>query len=259
MYVRMHEISLAAEKIFELWGQPITNSLITTVIVSALIIMLALLYNAKKKLIPSKLQSVIELPVEAMYNLSKQISPDHAKEFFPLITTIFLFVLISNWFGLLPGLTGIGIVHEAEATETVEHAEEEEDHPTLTPLFRATTADLNTTIALALVSVGAAHYYGIKNLGIGTHLKKFFNTSNPINFFVGILELISEVSKIISFSFRLFGNIFAGEVLLLVMGALIPLLVPVPFIGLEIFVGFIQALVFAMLTLVFCTIATQHH
>lgn len=255
----MHEISLAAEKIFVLWGYPITNSLITTLVISSIIILLALLYNAKKTLIPSKLQSIIELPVEAMYNMTKQMAPDHIREFFPLITTIFLFVLISNWFGLVPGLAGIGIVHEVEATETTEHYEGEEDHHSLTPLFRASTADLNTTIALALISVGAAHYYGIKSLGLGTHVKKFINFSNPINFFVGILELVGEVSKIISFSFRLFGNIFAGEVLLVVIGFLIPLVVPIPFIGLEIFIGLIQAMVFAMLTLVFCTIATQHH
>ena len=126
------------------------------------------------------------------------------------------------------------------------------------PLFRGPTADLNTTIALALISVFMIQFYGFKHLGL-KYLKKFFNFSNPINAFIGILELISEFSRIISFAFRLFGNIFAGEVLLTVISFLIPFIAPLPFLGLEIFVGFIQALVFTMLSLVFISMATSHH
>lgn len=274
----MHEVSIAAEKIFEIAGQPITNSILTTVIVSLILICIGFWYSKNKKLVPSKFQSLVEFPIEMMLSLTEQIAPKNVKEFFPLIMTIFIFVLISNWFGLIPGLSGITISEQQDHeeymveehptgeegivnTEETEHdtTSTDNDHAPAVPLFRAATADLNTTIALALIAVFATHYFGFKHLGVKIHLKKFINFSNPINFFVGFLELVSEVSKIISFSFRLFGNIFAGEVLLIVIGSLIPLLIPVPFIGLEIFVGLIQALVFAMLTLVFSSIAVQHH
>lgn len=242
-----HEISIAAEEIAHVGDFVLTNSTLTTVFVTIILISLAVWMKPKFSLIPSKLTSLIELPVEAMYNLTKQIAPHHVKEFFPLIATIFIFVLFSNWFALIPGITGIHVNHE------VNH------HIVHTPIFRATTADLNTTIALALIAVVGTHYYGMRHLGVKLHVGKFINFKGPIDFFVGILELISEVSKIVSFSFRLFGNIFAGEVLLIVIGSLVPLFVPVPFYGLEIFVGLIQALVFSMLTLVFASMAVAKH
>jgi F-type H+-transporting ATPase subunit a len=129
---------------------------------------------------------------------------------------------------------------------------------TLVPIFRAGTADLNTTIALALISVFAIQYFGIKSHGL-KYFQKYFNFKNPVNFYVGILEILSEFAKILSFGFRLFGNIFAGEVLLTVMAGLMPIIIPLPFLGLEIFVGFIQALVFVMLSLVFYRVAVSHH
>ena len=127
------------------------------------------------------------------------------------------------------------------------------------PFFRGPNADLNTTLALALISVSITQYLSIKTLGIKNYIARFINLKNPIKFFVGILEIISEFAKILSFSFRLFGNIFAGEVLLAVMVFLIPVLVPVPFLALEVFVGFIQALVFTMLTTIFIVVATEGH
>ncbi|MEK7158525.1 MAG: F0F1 ATP synthase subunit A, partial [Patescibacteria group bacterium] len=133
----------------------------------------------------------------------------------------------------------------------------------LIPLFRSANSDLNTTLALALISVLGTHIFGIITLGFWRHIGKFVNfkllVKNPIMFAVGILEVFGEVSKIVSFSFRLFGNIFAGEVLLVVMGTLVSFVAPVPFYFLELFVGFIQALVFAILTLVFLTMATESH
>lgn len=273
----MHEVSIAAEKLFELAGLPVTNSLLTSIIVSFGIIFFSFFLQSNITFIPGKLQALVEIVIESMYNLAKSVSPKHADEFFPLIMTIFIFVLINNWFGLLPGLTGVGIEHEigevhaAEDVYGTHHEEEliaaineadhaeEDSHHAFTPVFRAATADLNTTIALGLIAVIATHFWGIKHLGLGSHVKKFINTSSGIGMFVGILELIGEFSRIISFSFRLFGNIFAGEVLLMVIGSLVPILLPIPFIGLEIFVGFIQALVFAMLTLVFSSIAVTSH
>jgi len=262
----MHEVSIVAEKLFSIGGISITNSMLTTLLVSGAIILIALLYRRSMKLVPTRLQSLVELPIEMFYKLTKDIAPKHVEEFFPLVTTIFLFVLLSNWLGLVPGITGVGISHGETSTIDV-HAHEEqvtgeahdEEHASLTPFIRPATTDLNATFALAIIAVLATHYYGIKHLGLKIHLKKFFNFSNPMDAFVGILELISEFSRILSFSFRLFGNIFAGEVLLMVMFSLIPLIVPIPFIGLEIFVGFIQALVFGMLTLVLASVATHKH
>lgn len=169
-----------------------------------------------------------------------------AKRFFPLVATLFAFILFSNWSGLLPGVGSIGFdgIHNG--------------HEVFIPYFRAPTADVNTTLALGLITMVMVQVYGFKYLGL-KYFKKFFDFSNPINFFVGILELISDVSKIISFTFRLFGNIIAGEILLLVMAMLVPVLGPTPFIALELFVGFIQALVFMMLASVFINMATIGH
>jgi F-type H+-transporting ATPase subunit a len=125
------------------------------------------------------------------------------------------------------------------------------------PLLRGANADLNTTLALAVIAVIAIQVLGVSAIGAIKYAKKFFNFSNPINAFVGFLELISEFSKLISFSFRLFGNIFAGEVLLMVIAFLVPYIAPLPFFFLELFVGIVQALVFMMLTLVFIKGATM--
>jgi F-type H+-transporting ATPase subunit a len=160
-----------------------------------------------------------------------------SEKYLPLISSIFFFVIFSNWFGLLP-INGPITLEEI-------------------PLFRAPSSDLNFTIALAIISVVSVNVYGFRELGFKKHAGKFFNFSDPIHFFVGILELISEFVKIVSFSFRLFGNIFAGEVLLIVVGSLLPYAAPLPFLALEIFVGFIQALIFSMLTMVFIAMSVE--
>ena len=171
---------------------------------------------------------------------------EQAKKFFPLVATIFLFILFNNWVGVLPGTGSVGFYEE--------HGGER----SFVPLLRSANSDLNTTFALALISVVAIQWYGIRKLGFLQHISKFLVfTKGPIQFFVGILELIGEFAKVLSFSFRLFGNIFAGEVLLLIIMTLVPVIAPFPFIMLEFFVGFIQALVFAMLTLIFLKIATE--
>jgi F-type H+-transporting ATPase subunit a len=162
-----------------------------------------------------------------------------------------LFVLFSNWAGLLPGVGTVGLnaEHHGEAT--------------IIPFLRSTSADLNFTLALSLIVVFVVQFAGIAALGVRKYGAKFFispfHKPYGIGTLVGILELISEIGKTISFTFRLFGNVFAGEVLLAVMMFLIPLVVPMPFYGLEIFVGFIQALVFSMLSLVFFNMATIGH
>ncbi|MDP3725413.1 MAG: F0F1 ATP synthase subunit A [Nanoarchaeota archaeon] len=262
----MFSISLVAEEVFKIGGMPVTNSLLTGWVGIVLLILLVAIGMRKGSLVPTGLQLIFEAIYSFFLNLCESVLGDKksAEKAVPFITTIFLFVFVANIFTVIPGVGTIGIkkteAHVAEAAVSAEQSLEDSEakEANLTPLFRPASADLNMTIALALVSVIVTQIIGFKTLGIG-YLKKFFNFTNPINFFVGILELISEFAKIISFSFRLFGNIFAGEVLLAVILMLVPYFVPLPFYGLEIFVSIIQAFVFAMLTLVFIKLAMTSH
>ena len=224
----MHEISLSAEKLFLIGSFSVTNARLTSIIVTLLIIAFALIFRQGR---------LFETIIEFLYRLFSDVleSKKLAKELLPLLATFFIFIVINNWFGLLPG---VGTIKYNDL-----------------PLLRGANADLSTTFALAIISIIATAYYGIKHTK-SIYIKKFFNFENPIFFAVGLLELLGEFTRMLSFSFRLFGNIFAGEILLLVIAFLVPVIAPLPFIGLEIFVGLIQALVFTMLTLVFLKIAT---
>lgn len=239
-------ISLAAEPLFHIGEFPITNTLLMSWFVIAVLVYLSIGVTRRLREVPSGFQNVIEAVIEWLLKLADSVTGnrEESKKFLPLVATIFLFVILSNWVELIPGLGTIGLkeVHEGRTV--------------IVPFIRSASADLNVTLAIAIISVAAVQAFGIASIGIVKHLKKFFNLSSPVNFYVGILELISEVSKMISFSFRLFGNIFAGEVLLIVMLFLVPYVVPLPFLILELFVGFVQALVFSMLTLVFLKAAT---
>ncbi|MBI4999299.1 F0F1 ATP synthase subunit A [Candidatus Gottesmanbacteria bacterium] len=237
-------ISLAAEKIFEFAGFPMTNSLLTTWVVMTALIIFSILICRKLTLVPGFSQSVVEIIIDGFYQLFSSVIHEKINLFFPFLVSIFIFIVSLNWVGLLPGMGTIGIYKIAEG------------HREFVPLFRAGTADLNTTLALAVIAVLVIQYSGFKTLG-AAYLGRFFNFRNPVYFFVGILELISDFAKVISFAFRLFGNIFAGEVLLTVIAFLMPLFAPLPFLGLELFVGFIQALVFSMLTAVFLSVAQE--
>jgi F-type H+-transporting ATPase subunit a len=169
---------------------------------------------------------------------------EKTEKYLPLIGTIFIVVIVSNWLGLLPGVGSLGIYELVEGKEV------------FVPFFRSPSADLNFTISVALIAVIGVNMFGILAAGCFRYANRFFTLKNPIYTFVGLLEFVSEFAKIISFSFRLFGNVFAGEVLLIIIGVLAPYFIPLPFLFLEIFVGFIQAFVFATLTLVFVSIAT---
>lgn len=295
-------VSLAAEPITHIGDFPLTNSMFTSLIVSGLIILFAVvvrltLKNTNK---PQGIQNFAEWIVESLFNFVHSITGDlrKARIFFPFIATFFLFIIMNNWFGLLPGVGTIKttITEDVIVTEkTIEHVEVQEkdvavvvdshgekvetiketEHTPVSetvvtseehaehsvkhvPIFRAGTADLNTTIALGIISIFMVQFYGVQFLHLA-YFAKYFNFTSPIMFFVGLLELISEMAKIISFAFRLFGNVFAGEVLISVIMYLVGLGVPIPFYGLEVFVGFIQALVFSMLSLVFFNMATQSH
>lgn len=228
-------ISLAAQPVFHLGPVALNNSFFTGIVGSVLILALFIL---------GRRLPAIETICEAILDLIEKVTHDRAKaiKFFPLLMTLFIFILVNNWLGLLPGVGSI-VVHSPHGP---------------IPLFRPATADLNTTLALAVISVVTTHVYAIRALGLFSHLKKYISL-NPIMLFVGVLELVAEFSKMISFSFRLFGNIFAGEVLLAVISFLVPALAPLPFFFLELFVGLVQALVFTMLSLVFLEIATTAH
>lgn len=239
-------ISLAAEPIFHIGTFPVTNTLIASWVAIALLVIGGLVLGSRMRDVPKGFQNLVEALVEGMLNLMDGItgSREETKKFFPLIATLFLFILLANWLGLVPGFGTIGLREMHEGKDIV------------VPFLRSANSDLNMTLGLAVVSVLAIQIFGIMMIGAVKYSKRFFNFKNPILTFVGIIELISEVAKLLSFSFRLFGNVFAGEVLLVVVSSLIPYVVPLPFYFLETFVGFIQAMVFAMLTLVFLKVAT---
>lgn len=239
------EISLAAEKIGHIGSFSVTNSLLTSWIAILVLAVLSLVATKNLQLIPHGIQNVFETIIDFLMGTVDSVigNIEETRKYFPFLATIFLFIITNNWLGLVPGVGTIGI-HEEDK---------------FIPLLRGGNADLNATLGLAIIAVVMVQVFGIKKLGFKTYAGKFFNFTNPIMFFVGILEIISEFSKIISFSFRLFGNIFAGEVLLTIIAMLLPFLGPLPFYALELFVGFIQALVFTMLTLVFIKAAISDH
>jgi F-type H+-transporting ATPase subunit a len=243
-------ISLQAETLGHILGIPITNSILLSLIAGIILVGGGLLIARSLKPVPGKAQSVTELLIDGALAFITQIVGDRkqALKYFPLIATIFFFILFNNWLGVIPGIGSLGIIEESHG------------HEEFVPIFRPASADLNTTFALAIIAVLAIQIYAVKKLGFFTQVKKYFDFKHgPIHFFVGILELVGEFARVLSFAFRLFGNIFAGEVLLIIMMSLLPLLASfgvLPFFFLEYFVGFIQALVFALLTLVFLKVAT---
>jgi len=244
--------TLASETIGHIGFLELRNTMLMAWIAMAVLIALALLLRRTKyQEIPGRFQAFMEIIVEGLFNFFDSVvqDPKKTRRFFPVVATIFIFLVLGNWMGILPGVGSI----------TIEGAHE--GHLMAIPLFRSMNADVNMTLAIAIVSVVMTQVFGIATLGILPLAGKFFVAPwrDPIGSFVGILELIAELAKMISFTFRLFGNIFAGEVLLVVISFLVPYVAPLPFLGLEIFVGFIQALVFAMLTLVFLKMATTGH
>ncbi len=247
-------ISLAPEILTSIGTFPITNTLVVVWVVMIIFILLAfLLRRMPFRAVPRGIQSFWEVVVEKLLEMAQSVTVDRgrAEKFFPLVATIFLFVFFSNLIEIVPGLGTVGI-------NVVKHGEVE-----LVPFIRSSSADLNLTLAVALSAMIAVQVMGVAALGAREYAGKFFaapwRKPYVIGTFVGLLELVAEFAKIISFTFRLFGNIFAGEVLLTVILFMVPYIVPLPFLFLEIFVGFIQALVFSMLTLVFLTMATTSH
>lgn len=230
-------------------GFPITNSLVGTLLTDIFLLLIVYFISKNIKTVPGKLQSVAEMAVSYFYDLTIGLIPDEkrARSVFMWSFSFFLVIAFSNFLGLLPGVGSIGFFHQAEGKKE------------FIPLLRAATSDFNYTIALAFVSLIATHALSIKYTGIKDYLARFFSL-NPILLFVGLLELVSEFIKMVSLSFRLFGNIYAGEVVLSTISSLAAFLAPIPFYLLESIVAIVQALVFSMLTLVFMSIfVTPHH
>lgn len=244
--------TLASETIGHIGSFPIRNTMLMAWLAMAVFIVIGLLLRSTKyKEVPGRFQAFMEMIIEGLFDFFDSIVGDRARtrKFFPLVATIFLFLVLANWMGILPGVGSITIqgMHDG--------------HLMAIPIFRSMNADVNMTLAIAIVSVVMTQVFGIAALGVLPYAGKYFVApwKDPVMSFVGILELIAEFAKVVSFTFRLFGNIFAGEVLLVVISFLMPYLAPLPFLGLELFVGFIQGLVFALLTIVFLAMATVSH
>ncbi len=241
----MLSISLRAEPIFSIGSFPVTNALFMSFLVLCVLIVIGFILRRRLTTIPGPGQNVAEMVVEGSLGIMDSVLNDRrrSEQYFPLVFTVFIFILFSNWLGLLPGVGSFVVGSGASSV----------------PLLRSPASDLNFTLALALIAITFVNIASAAALGVRHRLSTFFNFHGPIEFFVGILEIVSEFAKIISLSFRLFGNVFAGEVLLAIMAFLVPYVIPLPFIFLEIFVGFIQALIFAMLTTVFVGMALAGH
>jgi len=224
----IHTPPLFGEKLFSFLGIDFTNTFILAILCALLLIVFFLIGFKKKEIIPGKTQNFFEFILELLFGLFDSMSGDRKKteEIFPLVATLFIFILISNLLEILPG---VGVF----------------------PFLRSPSSDLHFTLAIAIFSMGFIHFLTIKKLGGIKYLKKFIVLNNPILFFVGMLEAMGEFTKTLSLGIRLFGNLFAGEILLIVITSMISFIVPLPFLGLEIFVGFIQALIFSSLITVF--------
>ena len=230
-------VAIAAEKLGELWGIPITNTLVTTWIVIALLVIFAFALRSRLAMIPSRLQTLVEEAFSFVYDYIAETleSREMARRFFPLLMTIFLFIFVGNMLHFLPGIGSLEYLHE--------------------PLLRAPNTDLTVPLVLAIISFFVIEITGIVTIGAYKYGKKFLDLRGPIAFFVGIVEFIGEFARAFSLAFRLFGNILAGEVIIAVAIFFAPYFAPVPLMLFEVFIGFLQAAIFALLTMFFIKIA----
>ncbi len=283
-------ISIAAEELFTIGPISVTNAMATMVVIMVLLLLVFGAISRRASMIPGRGQAVFEIILEALLGMTEGAGGKTlGRRMFPLVSALFIFILFANYSGLLPGVGTIGLEREVAHEETTEEtspgtegdearvytiaaagtatqaapgSSAEAGETELVPFLRPPTADLNMTLALALVTFVSIQVAGIRAHGVVGRIK---HLATPP--FLFPIEVISEFSRIISLSARLFGNVFAGEVLLAVMytiGAkigivIIPVLVPVVFLGLEFMFGTIQAMVFAILTLIYISVAAAHH
>lgn len=242
----MLNISLQPEYILSVFGVLLTNTFLTSVLVTVLLGILGIIFYIRKKSHKNILINGIRILIFELLKLTDMVTEDRelSKKILPLIATFFLFIVSANLLELVPGFLGSFFIEIPAGKFSI---------------LRSPNSDLTTTVALALFSVFAIQFFSLKILGIKKYIGRFLNFTNPVNFILGFFEIISESVKVLSFSFRLFGNIFAGEVLLLVIAFLVPYIIPIPFMILEVFVGIIQAFIFAVLTLTFIKTSTVRH
>jgi F-type H+-transporting ATPase subunit a len=260
-------IGVPVDILFTIGGFPVTNTFLITILTMLVILVLFWLAIRSAKLIPGKWQNLIEWVTELLLNLCEEVAgKENGRRFFPWVATIFLLVLCVNWWEVIPGVETIGTLdHTGACANAQAHAVGGiflfgSTSNCITPWLRPPSTDLNFTLALAVASVVVTQFYGFRQLGVFQHITKYLNfRGGLLGIAIGLLEFVLEMIRVVSFSFRLFGNLFAGDTLLLVMAFLIPFIAPIPFYFLEVFVGFIQAFVFAMLTLVFMTLAVTPH
>jgi F-type H+-transporting ATPase subunit a len=257
-----HGLSQKAVEIAQVFGFPITNSMVVTWIVAVGLIVFAQVATRKMTQVPSGGQNLLEWLVESLYGLLESIIGKHlvAKTFW-FFATIFIFILAANWFGLVPGVGTIGWGHQTEHGFRIEE-----------PLLRGANADLNLTLAMALIFFACWIVWALQEVGIGGVAKELFAPKGDtegllrllmivVFFAAGCLEIVSILFRPVSLSFRLYGNIFAGENMLEAMATIVPglgWLLPIPFYFMELLVGLVQAMVFMLLTAVF-TLLICHH
>ena len=233
--------SQGPETLLTVAGFHVTNTLLTTLLVDLVIVLIVVLVRRRLSLAPGKLQAVMESVVEYLQNITEPVAGLRTGLIFPWVFVFFFFVALSNLVGLLPGFGTIGFTREGG----------------FVPLLHVSTSDLNLTLALAIVSVVATNVISIRTIGVKQYLRRFI-VLTPL-FFVGLLELLQELTKFVTFSFRLFGNISAGEMVLGTMSSILAFIVPVPFLAFEVLVALIQGLVFSLLTMAFMTMLTEPH
>jgi F-type H+-transporting ATPase subunit a len=259
-------ITLFAEPIYQYKNFTVTNALLTSWFAVLVIIVVSFTLRSKLREVPGKIQNLFEIITDGALGMCDQVTSNRALSIriFPIAISAFFFILVNNWLGLLP-FGGLGIIEKSQTGLS------------FIPFLRGGTADINTTIALAIMAVFGANVFGVFSIGIWKTFNKYVNLKvlggiftkirheptviivAPITFFVGLIEIVGEFAKIASLSFRLFGNIFAGEVLLASMAALVAYIIPIPFLFLEILVGVIQALIFSILLVVYFTIGATDH
>ncbi len=242
----MINIGLQPEYILSVSGMSLTNTFLTSILVTVLLGILGIVFYLKKQNHKNIFINGMRVLVFELLKLADMVTQDRklSKKILPLIATFFMFIVTANLLALIPGFLGSFFINTPAGEFSV---------------LRSPNSDLTITVALALFSVLAIQFFSLQVLGTKKYIGRFLNFTNPIKFIIGFFELISESVKILSFSFRLFGNIFAGEVLLLVIAFLVPYIIPLPFMILEVFVGIIQAFIFAILTLTFIKTSTMRH
>ncbi len=265
-------VSLPAEPVFHIGSFVITNTLIASWFTIIVLVLLSIFLTRKMKLIPSRRQALAEAVVEGLLNFVESVSGKRlSRMLFPAVATIFIYVISNAYLALLPFFGTIGIYHGGHG-----------EHGEFVAFFRAANTDVNVPLSIAIMSFIFVETWGMKSLGALHYIGQFINLKQLIqglkelitgkiktapmnilfgiiNLFVGVLEIFSHLTRMLSFTFRLFGNMTAGEILILVSCFLIPLVFTIPFYGLELLIGMIQALIFSGLTLVFGTVAATPH